>query len=1017
MNGLLERSKLFLILFLLLVIVGVYTFITVSQREIPETTLNIGTITTIYPGATVDAVERHVTNPIEADLLAIDGIEEVSSVSAAGVSSIVITVEERVDKSEVMGEVRQSVANVSVTFPDEVQSPTISDVQSNMPISSYFVTADDPEQLQTLYSEIKRWEEAVSRVAGVADVIVKGIEEEQIILTLDSEELGANGFAFPDVINALENEFDLPPLGKQEVEGSLYQLKIDEAREIAALERIWIGENFAGDAVFIEDVGSVTVEAKQPNDRISIDGTSAISFTVVVQPGEDIPTVHNRVDGKVQQLSTSLSDEFELVSYYSQADLVNEIFRGLFMSLAIAVVAVVVTSSLGLTLSGAVVVALAVPLSVLMGIIPLPFVGVDLNQISVIGLIIALGILVDDSIVVNDNIQRRYALGDSAKLGIINGVKEIWVSIVTSTLAIVFTFSPLVFLSGANGDFIRAMPTILITTILASTVVALIFVPILRFLLFRVEKRNRRKRSAGLLGTLFERLQDFYADTLLKNVGEKPVAVSVVGLLATTAIFGLVLLTPFEFFPAADREEVTVTVTLPAGTTLDETYERLEEMALYFEEDEGVYETSIFAGSGLPNLFNSSLDQSGEYTGQLVVRVDRENQNAQGLIEQWTEPVREQFPEATIFLETIEQGPPSGAPVTVTLTGSSMEKLIDIRNDLTEEIQALGAELVVDDVGESEPTIVYSVDREQMEERNIRLRDITQRIGLVTDGVPVRAFDDGNETMDIVMFVDRIERGNELQLDELELAGTSQGEQGPPELMALSDLVTADYTEELRAIPHLNGERAITIRAFPGTATDFEAKVANIVETYQMQLGDSQYDIVLGGENENQDNFFAEITVLFIIVLVLVYLLVAFQFNSLTRPFLILVAVYLAIAGAILGLFVTQTPISFLAVMGMVSLTGIVVRNAIVLIEFIEQRLCTEMNLLDAVREAGRARIRPILLTAITSIVALMPIALSGDALFTPLAITIISGILFSTLLTLLIVPALYVAMVRRKYS
>nr|WP_059282715.1 efflux RND transporter permease subunit [Bacillus coahuilensis] len=442
------------------------------------------------------------------------------------------------------------------------------------------------------------------------------------------------------------------------------------------------------------------------------------------------------------ELSNSLPSSIEFNEYYSQATLVTDIFKGLYMSLAIAVIAVILTSSLGLSLSGAFVMALAIPLSVLIGLIPLPFANVDLNQISIIGAIIALGILVDDSIVVNDNIQRRYRLGDGALAGAVNGVKEIWVSIVTSTLAIVFTFSPLIFLSGGNGAFIRALPTVLITTILASTIVALFFVPMVRYQLY---KRSNKMISdtPGLLGKPLNKLADWYADRVLISIGKRPVVISLVGLMITTGIFGLVAFTPFEFFPAADREEVTIDVTLPIGTTLEETYEELSDMADVLSQDEGVFETSIFAGTGVPGLFTGSMDITGDYTGQIVVRVDRENQTAKGLIDKWTEPLRSEFSNATIFMNTIEQGPPSGAPVTVTISGPDIEKLTSIQVSLQDRIEELGTELVLDNIGEPEPTISYSPNREIMEEYGISINQISEQIRLTTDGIPLSSFDNG----------------------------------------------------------------------------------------------------------------------------------------------------------------------------------------------------------------------------------------------------------------------------------
>ncbi|MCA1058908.1 efflux RND transporter permease subunit [Rossellomorea aquimaris] len=1005
LKAILNRSKIVLIFILLFVIIGVFTFFQLPQREIPETSINIGTVTTVYPGATVDSVERTITNPIESSLQSIDGIKEINSSSAAGFSTIIVEVEDSEDKKEVFGDVRQAVSDASTSFPEEAFDPEVNESTVKMPIVSYHLTSDKKETLLEMDDEVNRWKEEVEDLPGVSSVIVKGLPEKEIVVELKKDELKDSGLNPSSVMSAINDEYYPTPLGKQEVDKEVVQLTVDHFTTLDEMEKLFVGKNPQGESVFLNDIANVKISPKEFKDIVTFEGQPSISFTAFVQPGEDIPTVDKRVSDKVDELADSLPSGVKLIPYYSQADTVNTIFKGLFISLAISVVAVVLTTALGLTVSGAFVVALAVPISVLMGLIPLPFAEVDLNQISVIGAIIALGILVDDSIVVNDNIQRRYKLGDGALTGAITGVKEIWVSIVTSSLAIVFTFLPLIFLSGGNGAFIRALPTVLITTIIASTLVALIFVPIMRYLLYSKTKK-KVSDAPGLLGKPLNRIADFYADTLLKNFSKRPFVVSAIGLVFTTAIFGLIALTPFEFFPSADREEVTIDVTLPIGTTIEETSDTLHEMEQRLKSDEGVYETSAFAGSGLPNLFNSSLSNSGQNTGQLVARVDRTNQTAQGLIDEWTDKLRKAYPDAKIFMETIQQGPPAGAPVTVTVSGTEIDKIIELRDEITSEIETLDTDLVVDNVGEMEPTIEYVPNREKLEENGITINAVSQQLRLATEGIPLKSFDNGVTKRDMTLLLEGNDR--EVDLASLEIPATTQNSVGPPQLISLDELVTPEKKEELQLIPHKNGERAITIRAFPGEDDNYKENVQEIVKNVREDLDDNDYSITLGGENEAQNDFFAEITILFIIVIFLVYLLIAVQFNSLSLPFLVLVAVYLAIAGAILGLFVTQTPISFLAVMGMVSLTGIVVRNSVVLIEFIEQGIKNGMGVKEAVIESGRTRLRPILLTALTSIVALIPVAVSGDALFTPLAVTIISGIMFSAVLTLIIVPMMY---------
>nr|WP_249023484.1 efflux RND transporter permease subunit [Planococcus salinarum] len=347
--------------------------------------------------------------------------------------------------------------------------------------------------------------------------------------------------------------------------------------------------------------------------------------------------------------------------------------------------------------------------------------------------------------------------------------------------------------------------------------------------------------------------------------------------------------------------------------------------------------------------------------------------------------------------------------MTVTVTGEEIEELEALRDTLKEQMLDRGATIVTDNLGEPVPAIEYVPNRDALESNSIPLSLVTNQLQLLTQGVPLYSIFENNQFYDVVLQQSGIEEGEEIDLSEFAVpaAGGQGGQQGPPQLIPLDELLEEEQTTAIAQVPHEDGERAITLRAF-GDADDFEAAMLEVVDAERADLTEG-YEISTGGENTDQEAFFAEIGILFLVVLLLVYLVIAFQFKSFSLPFLVLIAVYLGISGAILGLFLTQTPLSFLGVMGIVSLTGIVVRNAVVLIDFVEtRRLSGNFSIKEAIMESGYARIKPIILTSVTSIVALIPVALSGDPLFEPLAVTIIAGLAFSSLFTLVMIPALY---------
>lgn len=1008
-----ERGKLVIVFLLVAVVVGVLTFFQLPKREIPETSVNIILIQTPYPGATAETVERNVTNILETELRGLDGIENVSSLSASEFSNITVEYEDGFDRSELQANVRQAISDAAPRLPENALAPTVNDSIGQLPVASYLLTADDRETLQAAREDVERLEERLLRTDGVTGVTIKGLPETEFVVSLDSAELGERQLAFPDVLTAINEEYKTTPLGRQSTEEGIYQLAIDSLTNVNDMGQVVVG-SVNGTPVLLEDVGTVEETDKAVTDLVSLDGQPAISLTVTIESGQDIPTLQERVDEVVEAEVGDIAD-VELVPYYEQAKAVDAIFSSLTKEFIVAMIAVIVVTTIGLTVSGSIIVSLAIPLSFLLALIPLRFTGVDLNQISIIGAIIALGILVDDAIVVNDNILRRYRKGDTAMGGSVRGTKEVWGSIVTSTLAVVFAFLPLTLLSGANGNFIRALPTVLALSVLASMVISLTLVPIAQYWLNRKQVKVS-KREPGWLGKPLNRLSNFYADTLLPKVAKRPWTFGLVGFVITTALYGLILLTPFEFFPAANRPEVVTSVTFPVQTDLEETERRLQAIEEEFQNIDGVTETSIFAGGGLPSLFTGGLDQTGDNTGQVVVRVDNETIDAIQLIDEYTTQIRENNPDAEIFLDTQQQGPPTSAPVEFTMRGETIDELVAARDTVKADLEEIDGALVLDNIKEPFQTLTYELDRDAMAAAGVTAKAISDQIRLVTDGIPIGTFDDGVEQRDVKIVVDAEANREALALDEILVP--VETEAGPP-VAPLSTFVTETTTEQIQQIPRENGERTVTLQIYASEGMDEEAfkqDVDRVLADAESALTDDGIAFDQSGASDTQNEFFLELATLFVVVLFLIFLIIAFQFNSLSLPMLVLFTIYLAIAGAVVGLFVTQTPFSFMASMGIVSLAGIVVRNAVVLFEFIEQGIRDGMAVTTAVYEAGRARIRPILLTALTAVVALLPVAFGQDPLFKPLAICIVSGILFSTVLTLVLVPAYYLILAKRRH-
>ncbi|MFC3418775.1 efflux RND transporter permease subunit [Salinicoccus hispanicus] len=995
-EAIIKRSLLFIILIFTISIFGIYTFLTIDQREIPETEVNLINVTTAWPGADKNDVETNITDIIESEIFSIDGVDSVSSVSQDGVSVLTLELSDSVESKDVLNAVNNLAGGFSGDLPENAAEPVVQSLSNTFPLLSYQFHAGERAELDDIRSNLEALERDVLQMEGIDGVTVKGYTAESYTIALDRGAMAEATLDPNQILGEIEGALSPVILGQEEENGNIIRLSFEDETPVSVLEQVRIGP----ESTPLAELAEIEMRPDNPEDIVQYDEEPAVSFTVFLAPGQDVPSVSQNVEGVMDEAISDLPESIDVTNISSERENVEDIFTGLYMSLAIALIAVILSTSLGLSLSGSITVMTTVVLSIVIGLIPVPWFGVDLNQISVIGLIIALGILVDDSIVVNDNIERRFTLGDGRVDGVYNGVKEVAPSVISSTLAIVFTFSPLLLLSGANGDFIKALPSILIMTMLVSTVLALTFVPAARYLL----GQRKVPEYPGLLGRLFTRGGDFYADRVLPAIIRRPLITFFTVLVIGALSLGLIRFTPFEFFPEADRSEVTVDLIFDESQTIGQTHDDANAVLDHIlNEMPHVEAVSLFTGTGLPNLFGASLDQTGSNTAQIAIEIDKSQLSASETIDQYETPLREAFPEATLFMETIVQGPPAGAPITVELYEEDIDQLNEQTDTLRNRLEEDGA-LVTTNLGESVPTTRYSIDHQALEENGISISQVKNELNMLSSGIPVQGIIADGETREATL---RYSDDSTIQnIDIVKMAGEQ------PETYPLSDFIEEDEIESPKYIHHRNGDRMVELQVY----ADDEAAAEESIESFRGELPGSS-EMIIGGEASDQTDFFVEISILFGIILILVYLVIAIEFNSIIMPLIIVFSIFLAISGGIIGLFVTQTPISFLGIMGMVSLSGIVVRNAIVLLDFIEARRKSDaFDINEAIYESGRARFKPILLTTITSIIALTPVAFGGDALFVPLAVTVIAGIAFSTILSMIATPSLYYLYYKVRY-
>ncbi|WHX30439.1 efflux RND transporter permease subunit [Brevibacillus agri] len=1008
-----KKRKITLLFFVMVVLVGFLSFFQLPKQESPDIIVNLATVTTIYPGASPEKVEQTVTKKLEEKINELQGLCYISSTSSLGVSSIIVEAKSDVDPKQKWDELRKKVKDAEAELPADAKQPIINDDLNRTFVQTFAVTADSREQLYSMRDMLKSWKEQLRTIPNVADVQVEGLPKQEVHIEVDTQKLSQYGITWSQVMMAVKRENEKIPLGDLTTDKRTYQLKLAENVNVEELNNVLISRTQAGFPIYLKDIGQAKLTTETVKSVSYYNGKPSISVSINAETGSDVPSLQKRVDEMMLTLDKSLPVWAERHSIYSQNERVDELFSDLTREMIIAVIAVLLVCTLGLNLITSFVVALAIPISLAVGLLFLPSLGITMNMISIVSLIIVLGILVDDAVVVNDNIERRLSvLGEKPLAAAVNGAREVSISIVTATLATIASFAPLMFLNGNAGQFIRPVPAIISLTMLASMIMSLTIIPI-----FRQWYEERRKagaegyrKPAGLLGKQLTQLTNWYAGKLMPKILKRPLLAGMIGVLIGTAAYGLIPLTPVQLFPNDDRPQFLVDIRVPVGSSLEETDRVVRGVSDWIMKQHGIESVASYAGGSAPKMFGGDTEAgSGITVGQLVVRFNEKETKIENMLEPWTEEFKKMYPEATVLPKQLEAGPPVGKPVVIRVYGEDIETLRSLAAQIKDKVAGIaGTYDVQDNFGVERYTLEFVVNKELMEQKLVNYTDLSTTLRLVSEGISVSEFDTGDELIDMKLFLQKGEEDPALLFQRLSIAN-ARGE-----LIPLSQLAEVKPTFSTQAIPHRDLSRSVTVSADVKnrTATEVMTEIQPMLDSMSLPEG---YRIDIGGETSEQTDIFIDMGKLSILVVFLILILIAMQFYSLSIPVLVMSTVYLAVAGSLIGLFVTQTPLGFMTMMGVISLSGIVVRNGIVFIEFIEEARHAGAELKQAVISAGEARLRPILLTSFTAVAGLMPLAISGDVLFKPLAVTIISGLLFSTLLTLIVVPSFYTVLTQRK--
>ncbi|BCS96119.1 multidrug transporter AcrB [Desulfoluna limicola] len=1057
------------VLAIIIVLVGIYAYSVLPREDEPDITIPYVFVSTSYKGVASADIETSITIPIEKKLKGLEGIKKISSVSSEGLSQINIEFVPGTDIDDVLRKVKDKVDEAERDLPSDMEEdPSVFEVNfSEMPIVVYSISGPQGSTaLKRLADDLK---EDMESVAGVLEVSVTGGQEREILIEVDPEKLAYYHIPITDFSRAVTSENANTSGGALNMGDGRYQLRVPG--EFNTPEEIFgiVVKRHDGKPVYLKELARVIDTHKEEESRARLNGHEAVNISVKKRSGENVLAICAELDRIVEHhkkgwtattLITKLMNKEKNIRIMV-ADLENNILSGLIL--------VVVVLFFALGFRNAFLVGMAIPFSMLISFTILHAMGITLNMVVLFSLTLALGMLVDNAIVIVENIYRFMEQGSSRIEAAMKASSEVAYPVIGSTLTTVAAFFPMLFWPGIMGEFMRYLPLTLIITLSSSLFVALVINPALAAFIMRVkpttatsaQQENQVPPDVETPIEIKGRILSTYA-ALLQVALRHRVKVVVSSFLSLFILYFFWLLVvgiekPVEFFPSVDPQNVYVNIDPPEGGNLEycDSIVREVEMRIATGADEAPLTDTYSSALALHNhtdrngrafeapsdfnnvehiyansvqRFGSNLfaQNSPNHLGvQFVDYEDRTRPSAEA-IHQFRERVKH-IAGARITVKEEQGGPPTGDPVNIEIVGDDFLTLGRISSEVQKVITTIpGIEDVRDDYINNIPTVKIRIDRKRAALFGLSTGAIGAALKTAYNGTKISTYREAGDDYDITVRMPERFRNAPETLHTLLIPA----EDGT--LVPLSSLSHMEYAGSLGDITRINHNRVVTIKANvdervkPGTVLRMEAE--ELLKRFSLPEG---YTLSFTGENEEEQKAKAFLSRAFQLALLLIFLILVTLFNSVAQPLIILTSVILSLGGVFLGLAIMGYPFGIImSGVGVISLAGVVVNNAIVLIDYTNKLREAGMEVSEAIIAAGATRLRPVMLTAVTTVLGLIPMVTGVSINFRELAISTVSetsqywksmsivvifGLIISTVLTLVVVPTLYSLLASRR--
>ncbi len=996
----LKNYQFSIIALLLLVVLGLVSLLTMPRSEDPQFDFPASMISVISQGTSPEDMEKLIVDKVEEALNELEDIKVMKTDIEDGLSATRIEFIFGSDPEEKYDDVVAAISRIRNDLPDDIQRLAIEKISpADVNIVQIGLLSDTASYRELKYYA-EKLEKRLQRQSGVKRVDIAGFPEQQLQVIANLVKMRELGISIEQLTSAVSSASANIPAGHVNAGSRRFTVKTSGDFDTPEELKRTIVNQGAEHVVYVEDIAEVKIDDGIPTYLASFNEKPAVFVLVVQRKGSNIFHVLENVKKETALFMEELPDNITAEYIHDQSFSVEERINDFFDNLLQGLILVGVFALAVLGFRSSFVVVIAIPMSVLIALGWLDFTGFGLQQMSIVGLVIALGLLVDNAIVVTDNVGRHARKETSSFKAAERGVSQVAMSVASGTITTVLSFFPILLLQTGSGTFMRSMPVTVVLTLFASLLVAITFSPLLASLLLKNKKPSTPPVQRWI-------------ENLANNQYKRGISFSLrwpktIMLIATLIFASSIALLPkigVSLFPKAEKPSMLINIDLPEGASFEKTEALATKITEHVRQNPLVKSITRNIGKGNPRIYYNEFPrrQVPNYA-QLYVQLTHYNADESGAFINELRAYFASIAGAKVTIKEFMQGPPYEAPVEIRLVGDNLNDIREAAMITESIVESVDGTVSVDNpMSKNKIDLQVTINREKAALHGVSITAIDNTIKTSLVGTNAGLYRD--ERGDDYPIVVRASATNEPSIDEFDTM-TVQSANG--QLIPITQLATIEFKTVIPRFQHHNMERMARVTADVKRGYQTEIITNQIIEKLDAANMPEGTKYLIGGEQENRKESFGGMAQAFLVALMGIFAVLVLQFRSFKQPLIIFAAIPFAISGAFFGLYLTGYTFSFTAFVGLTSLIGIVVNNSIILVDMANQQREQGCSVQEAIIHSGVSRLSPILLTTMTTIGGLLPLTLQNSTMWSPMGWAIISGLLLSTLLTLFVVPVLY---------